>query len=91
MAHVVHKWKLMYFLLNYISLKVRFHHHIFPTHLMTNSPTKLPYKQMSLIFVLIVSLKFVANQIGLLQTHKGNFAKKFVIKFVAKCDGGNAP
>jgi hypothetical protein len=46
---------------------------------------------MSLIFVLIVSLKFVANQIGLLQTHKGNFAKKFVIKFVAKCDGGNAP
>jgi hypothetical protein len=33
---------------------------------------------------LFVSQKFVANQIGLLQTHQGNFASKFVIKFVAK-------
>jgi hypothetical protein len=39
---------------------------------------------MSHIFVLFVSQKFVANQIGLLQTHYGNFASKFVIKFVAK-------
>jgi hypothetical protein len=30
-------------------LKVRFHHHIFPTNLMTNSLTKSPYKQMSLL------------------------------------------
>jgi hypothetical protein len=67
-----------------LSLKVRFHHHIFPTNLMTNLLTKSPYKQMSLIFVLFVSQKFVANQIGLLQTNKGNFASKFVIKFVAK-------
>jgi hypothetical protein len=37
--------------------------------LMTNSLTKLPNKQMSHIFVLFVSQKFVANQIGLLQTH----------------------
>jgi hypothetical protein len=51
------------------ALKVRFHHHIFPTNLMTNSLTKLPYKQMSHIFVLFVSQKIVANQIGLLQTH----------------------
>jgi hypothetical protein len=48
---------------------VRFHHHIFPTNLMTNSLTKLPHKQMSHIFVLFASQKFVANQIGLLQTH----------------------
>jgi hypothetical protein len=33
------------------------------------SLTKSPYKQMSHIFVLFVSQKFVANQIGLLQTH----------------------
>jgi hypothetical protein len=45
---------------------------------------KAPYKQMSHIFVLFVSQKLVANQIGLLQTHQGNFASKFVIKFVAK-------
>jgi hypothetical protein len=68
----------------YGMLKVRFHHHIFPTNLMTNSLTKSPYNQMSHIFVLFVSQKFVANQIGLLQTHQGNFASKFVIKFVAK-------
>jgi hypothetical protein len=61
-------------------LKVRFHRHIYPTNLMTNSP----YKQMSHIFVWFVSRKFVMNQIGLLQTHHGNFASKFVIKFVAK-------
>jgi hypothetical protein len=65
-------------------VKVRFHHHIFPTKLMTNLLTKSPYKQMKHIFVLFVSQEFVANQIGLLQTHKGNFASKFVIKFVAK-------
>jgi hypothetical protein len=56
-------------LLRKIFLKVRFHHHIFPTNLMTNSLTKSPHKQMSHIFVLFVSQKFVANQIGLLQTH----------------------
>jgi hypothetical protein len=50
---------------------------------MTNLLTKSPYKQMSHIFVLFVSQKFVANQIGLLQTHHGNFASKFVIKYVA--------
>jgi hypothetical protein len=65
-------------------VKVRFHHHIFLTNLMTNLLTKLPYKQMSHIFVLFVSQKLVANQISLLQTHIGNFASKFVIKFVAK-------
>jgi hypothetical protein len=68
----------------FITLKVRFHHHIFPTNLMTNSLSKLPYKQMSHIFVLFVSQKFVANQIDLLQTHQGNFASEFVINFVAK-------
>jgi hypothetical protein len=51
---------------------------------MTNSLKKLPCKQMSHIVVLFVSQKFVANQIGLLQTHQGNFASEFVIKFVAK-------
>jgi hypothetical protein len=50
-------------------LKVRFNHHIFPTNLMTNSLTKSRNKQMSHIFFLFVSQKFVANQIGLLQTH----------------------
>jgi hypothetical protein len=39
---------------------------------------------MSHIFDLFVSQKFVVNQISLLQTHKGNFASEFVIKFVAK-------
>jgi hypothetical protein len=39
---------------------------------------------MSHIFVLFVSQKFVVNQIGSLQTHWGNFASEFVIKFVAK-------
>jgi hypothetical protein len=65
-------------------VKVSFQHHIFPTNLMTNSHTKLPNKQMSHIFVLFVSQKFVAHQIGLLQTQKANFASEFVIKFVAK-------
>jgi hypothetical protein len=50
-------------------VKVRFHHHIFPTNLMTNSLTKSPLKQMLHIFVLFVSQKCVANQIGSLQTH----------------------
>jgi hypothetical protein len=50
-------------------LKVRFHHHILPTNWMTNSLTKSPYKQMSHIFDLCVSQKFVVNQISLLQTH----------------------
>jgi hypothetical protein len=68
----------------HLSLKVRFHHHIIPTNLKTNLLTKSPYKQMSHIFVLFVSQKFVANQIGLLQTHHGNFASEFVIKFAAK-------
>jgi hypothetical protein len=67
---------------------VRFHHHIFPTNLMTNSLKKSPLLQTNAhIFVLFVSQKFVANQIGLLQTHPGNFASKFVIKFVAKMLG----
>jgi hypothetical protein len=52
-----------------ILLKVRFHHHILTTNLITNLLTKLPYKQMSHIVVLFFSQKFVANQIGLLQTH----------------------
>jgi hypothetical protein len=65
-------------------VKVRFHHHIFPTNLMTNSLTESPHKQMSHLFVCFVSQKFVANQIGLQQTHHGNFASEFVIKFVAK-------
>jgi hypothetical protein len=56
-------------------LNVRFHH---------TFASKLPHKQMSHIFVLFVSQKFVANQIGLLQTLEGNFASEFVIKFVAK-------
>jgi hypothetical protein len=51
---------------------------------MTNLLTKLPNKQMSHIFVLFVSQKFVANEIGLLQTYEGNFVSNFVIKFVAK-------
>jgi hypothetical protein len=68
----------------FLLLNVRFHHHIFPTNLMTNSLTKSPNKHMSHIFVLLVSQKFIANQIGLLQTHLGNFASQFVIKFVAK-------
>jgi hypothetical protein len=65
-------------------LKVRFHHHVFATNLMTNSLSKSPYKQMSHIFDLFVSQKFVVNQISLLQTDQGNFASEFVIKFVAK-------
>jgi hypothetical protein len=63
---------------------VRFNHHLFPTNLMTNSLTKLPYKQMFHICDLFVSEKFFANQIGLLLTHPSNFASKFVIKFVGK-------
>jgi hypothetical protein len=63
---------------------VRFHHHIFPTNLKTILLTKSPKKQISHIFVLFVSQKFVANQIGLLQTQQGNFASKFDIKFDAK-------
>jgi hypothetical protein len=63
---------------------VRFHHHIFATNLLTNLLKKSPHKQMSHIFVLFVSQKLVANQIGLQQTHYGNFASEFVIKFVAK-------
>jgi hypothetical protein len=51
------------------SFKVHFHHHFFPTNLMTNLLTKSPHKQMSHIVVLFVSQKFVANQIGLLKTH----------------------
>jgi hypothetical protein len=51
-------------------LKVRFHHQMFATNLMTNSLTKLPYEQMSHIFVWFVSQKFVANQIGLLKLTK---------------------
>jgi hypothetical protein len=73
-------------------VQVRFRHHIFPTNLMTNSLTKLPYKQMSHIFVLFVSQTFVANQIGLPQTHQGNFASySLSASFLQKCDGGNAP
>jgi hypothetical protein len=48
-------------------VKVRFH--ILATNLLKNSLTKSPHKQMSHIFVLFVSQKFVANQIGMLQTH----------------------
>jgi hypothetical protein len=65
-------------------VKVRFHHHILATNLLTNMLTKLPHKQMSHMFVLLVSQKFVTNQIGLLQTHQENFESKFVIKFVTK-------
>jgi hypothetical protein len=65
-------------------LKVRFNHHILATNLLTNLLKKLPHKQMSLICVFFVSQKFVTNQIGLLQTHQGNFESEFVIKFVAK-------
>jgi hypothetical protein len=67
-----------------LMVKVRFHHHIFATNLMTNSLAKLPYKQMSHIFYLFVSQKFVVNQINLLQTHQATFASEFVIKFVTK-------
>jgi hypothetical protein len=86
MSHIFVLFVSQKFVANQIGLllKVRFHHHIFPTNLMTNLLTKSPYQQMSHIFVLFVNKKFVANQIGLLQTHHGNFASKFVIKFVAK-------
>jgi hypothetical protein len=53
----------------FLLLKVRFHHHILATNLLTNSLAKSPHKQMSHIFVLFVNQKFVDNQIGLLQTH----------------------
>jgi hypothetical protein len=66
------------------TLKVRFPHHIFATNLLTNSLTKLHRKQMSHIFVMFVSQKCVANQIGLSQTHSVDFVSKFVNKFVAK-------
>jgi hypothetical protein len=49
-------------------VELRFHHHIFATNVMTNLLTKLSYKQISYIFVLFVSQKCVANQIGLLKT-----------------------
>jgi hypothetical protein len=65
-------------------LKVRSHYHILATNMLTNLLTKSHYKQMSHICVLFLSQKFVSNQIGLLQTHPGNFKSKFVIKFVAK-------
>jgi hypothetical protein len=52
-----------------LCFKVRFHHHVFATDLLTNSLKTLHRKQMSHIFVMFVSQKFVAKQIGLLQTH----------------------
>jgi hypothetical protein len=62
-----------------------FQHDIFATNLLTNSLTKSTLKQMSHIFVMFGSQKFVANQIGLPQiTQQGNFESEFVIKFVAK-------
>jgi hypothetical protein len=42
-------------------LKVRFHYYMFETN--------LPLKQMLYIFVMVVSQKFVANQIGLPYPH----------------------
>jgi hypothetical protein len=51
--------------------KVPFHHHVFATNLMTNSLRKMPNKQISQIFVMSVSLKFAAKQIGLRQTDGG--------------------
>jgi hypothetical protein len=52
-----------------VCFKVRFHHHIFATNLLTNLRIKPTRKQMSHIFDMLVSQKFVANQIGLPQTH----------------------
>jgi hypothetical protein len=65
-------------------LKVRFHHHIFATNLLTNFLAKLPHKQMLHNFFIIVSQKFVANQICLPQTQLCEFVSEFVTKFVAK-------
>jgi hypothetical protein len=67
-----------------LPLKVRFHHHIFATNLLTNLRIKTTRKQMSHIFDMLVSQKFVANQISLPQTHRSDFVIEFVSKFVAK-------
>jgi hypothetical protein len=83
----------MLYVLHSLSLvKVRFHHHIFPTDLMTNSLTKLPYKQISYIFVLFVSQKFVAHHIGLLyKLTKAILRASLSSSLLQKSNGGNAP
>jgi hypothetical protein len=59
-----------------------------PSHFSNKLDDKLAHKVTSqknvTHFCLLVSQMFAANKIGLLQTHRGNFASKFVIKFVAK-------
>jgi hypothetical protein len=49
------------------ALKVRFHHHIFATNLLTNLRNKLVSQRNVAHFVKFVS-KFVANKIGFKQT-----------------------
>jgi hypothetical protein len=58
---------------------------------MTNFLTKSTHKQMSHILVLFVSPKFVANQIGLLQTQQKQLCERLSSSLLQKCDGGNAP
>jgi hypothetical protein len=68
----------------YISLKVRFHHHLFATNLMTNSLAKLPE------WVCSKPIWFATNFWLTNKTKMcdiclwGNFVSKFVIKFVGK-------
>jgi hypothetical protein len=57
---------------------------------MTNSLTKSPYKQMSHIFDLFVSQKFVVNQISLLKLTKSTLQASLSSSLLQKCDGGNA-
>jgi hypothetical protein len=65
-------------------LMVPFHHHVFATNLLTNSFAKSPHKQISHILVMFVCQKFVANKIGLPQTHSSNFVSEFDGKFLSK-------
>jgi hypothetical protein len=46
---------------------------------------------MSHIFVLFVSQKFVANQIGLVKLTEATLRASLSSSLLQKCDGGNAP
>jgi hypothetical protein len=70
---------------------VRFHHHIFPTNLTTNSLTKSPHKQMAHIFVLFVSQKFVANKLVRYKLTQATLQASLSSSLLHTCDGGNAP
>jgi hypothetical protein len=74
------------------TLKVRFHHHIFPTNLMTNSLTKTPHNKNVTHFCLVCQSEVSCKpKLVCYKLTKATLRASLSSSLLQKYDGGNAP